>query len=298
MNPEKLNISSREHVNEGLEDLFDERLEEKDADWRSKKGGVKAALEEKKLQEETETRAQYENFDKYQTLLVKYKGVWNKIKQLEKKHRNNLTDPEISSSLRILEEERHGVHLEALEIATKLGKNKNEVTADILNREGNLEEFGLPEFTLCPANREFPESGVDYSLLIFNIDDSEVLVHPLYYSTHNERMQELAKELNLPIEEHSFNLYHNDYLPVSHCIKVSDDQLEKVASIIRNNPNRFRLKEEYFSESEKAEAGKLYQESVRHFLKKLIGQALKRDHGNRDEAELIEEVLREFLSKK
>lgn len=348
MNPEKFSLDSNEHIKREFRDNFG--VNEKQNDTTSKDGGrifdvkeeVDSSIMEKALNHEhvdpsfteyflkkeakekakieNDIKEREENFNTYQKLLLKYKGVWGNIKQLERKHKNSLTDPEVSYTVLLLEEERHALHLEALEVANKIGKGKNEVLADILNKEGNLEEFGLPEFTLYEEGRseldyEDRELSQGCSFLVFDVGNSclgdQYMVRPeipqLYDSVIYNRAGLLVKQFDLQFKDFPNNFSHSITSTI-HSIEVPDDQLEKVASFIRSNPNQFRLKEEYFSDNEKQQAKIEYQKSLKVFIK-YLDYSMNRSstagedydyllekvrlRGNHDEIEITESVIRD-----
>lgn len=104
------------------------------------------------------------NQERYTNLLRKYLDRFKKIKLLERRARG-VMDPETRTSIEIADQERHNIHLELLEVAKKIGKTKNDVIIDIIRHEGNLEEYGLPEFLLIS-----PDDLDEYGNLVTSVD--------------------------------------------------------------------------------------------------------------------------------
>lgn len=275
-------MGRKEHVEEGLAEIHATKKEKKDAVVQEEKEG------DIRIKQERE-----ENFYNYQNLLTQYGDVWNRIKRLERGYKTALTDTEVGTAIRVLDEERHNVHLKMLETAAKIGKSKGEVTADILNQEGNLAEFGLPEFALYQPDKnerfiEEPDNALakeyfksrrtlidknKYSYLMFAIGDRTIgneesprpKIPRLYFDLRHKKELELADELHLAAFRFNDEFAHLCDQTI-YCVRVPDDQLEKVAVFINSQQERFRIREDFFSEQEKKEAVEKFKQAIKEWL--------------------------------
>ncbi len=97
-----------------------------------------------------EQNAQTDNLEKrYQKLLEEYLDLWREVRKAEQEGDAGFT--------RMLDEERHAKHVELLEVGMRMGRGYDEVMFDILAREGNLKEYGLPECKIMRAGEVFPQ---------------------------------------------------------------------------------------------------------------------------------------------
>src|SRR3989344_5698272 len=115
---------------------------------------------EKQTSQTTESAERKELKNKYAKLVKKYQQKFKEIKQLEHKHRAVLTDPDVRNEIQLVDAERHDIHLELSEVGERLGKNMTDVMVDLIRQQGNLEEFGLPEFAILTEDEvEWLQNG-------------------------------------------------------------------------------------------------------------------------------------------
>ena len=268
MSKSKFEQSEQDSVNEGLEEIIDERADRNTF-----------LKEERKRKGEDETIEREGNMNRYDATLDRYKNVWNETKKLERRYKNALTDPEVATAMRVLDEERHNIHLQALALAEELGRSESEVMADILNTTGNLAELGLPELTLYTRDREqsvwegVAEGAKTDTFIVFDVLDRTIgepydprpAIPRLYDSTIRDRMKLLAETFQLSIEYIDDDFSHScEHTFV--CLKVPDGRLEEIAAQIRNNREKFGIGEEYYSKEEKTSAVEAYKEGVLGYL--------------------------------
>lgn len=96
----------------------------------------------------TDKDPKLEILDQYLELTSKYKTTTKELLKLKRSTAFGVVDEEKIVSVRVLDSERHDIHLKMLELGGKMGKSKADVLADLLREEGNLSEYGLPEFSL------------------------------------------------------------------------------------------------------------------------------------------------------
>lgn len=81
----------------------------------------------------------------YAELVDQYHGLFQKERAVR---RRNPQDP----TLPVLDAERDALHQQIIFLAESLGRNKESVTVDFIRREGNLGEYGLPEYGVVTAD--------------------------------------------------------------------------------------------------------------------------------------------------
>ncbi len=277
-----------------------------------------------KHNEEVARELQYkENEPGYIKLLSKYKTIWDKIRKLERRYKT-IADPEVGTAVRVLELERHQIHLEALEIGQKMGKGSNEVVADILNNEGSLSELGLPEFTIFDLNAFLSNDteswtyGENFGIkrggithLIYNLKESTIghqwsfrpNIPKLYDRVIQRRVDLMSGELGLELDKFSDGFSHERNHTV-YCIAVPDSRLEEIAKLIWSSPDKYRIGFDFFSDIEKAGAIEEYKKDLRiffsnsEFSRETDAQHLVdyvKKHGTKKEVELAEEALKAYL---
>src|SRR5580693_5658336 len=93
----------------------------------------------------------------YFDLIDAYNAKFRQIKGLLGRRAN----PRVEETIQRLDLERHDIHVRLAEIGSKLGKDANDVVADIMERSGDLREYGLPEFSLMTHHESSPLSFLD-----------------------------------------------------------------------------------------------------------------------------------------
>ena len=200
------------------------------------------------LKSNSESEEQKNKFE-YRGLINDYTKVFNEIKKLERKSGKALPDPDARDLTLFLEKERHQIHLRLIELGSKLDKNKADVLIDLLSKEGGLEEYGLREFAV--KNPEYLEDrkqlNNDEVLLIFDYTMADDGGGLMYSEDHNQRMMRaelLAKEIGGRFVSIDEGAHHESTETIG--VAFPKEDLEKVAAIIRNNPKKFRLGEEFY----------------------------------------------------
>ncbi len=184
-------------------------------------------------------------------LLPAYIEKFNELKKIRRKNPGGLTDPEIKAQMNFIDQERHQIHLQLIELGAKLGKNKTDVLMDIIKEECSLEEFGLPEFSIKTEENEinWDTNALKQGeiLLIFDITNCDEGGAPMYEEDHEERKKRaeaLIKEMGGRLIEETEGAYHETVYYLG--ITLPKENLEKVAAIIRDNPKKFRLGKEFY----------------------------------------------------
>lgn len=229
-----------------------------------------------------------ENFvERYSAFLRSYHRASQRIKATQRLYPIP-GDPEISAELSELDKKRHETHLQLLEMGSRLGKDEGNVLVDIIRQQRTLEEYGLPEFSILKED-DIVETGDDYPYYYFNVDshaslpsqgdsipwardeginriskDKFMLVFAIVpivnygeeqlpddYQVRVKRAEMLAQEVGGEIFEQRDSEHHDGSAKILGLILPKKD-LEEIAGIIRNNPEKFRLAEEFYSEQERA----------------------------------------------
>lgn len=187
----------------------------------------------------------------YHNLLESYYGKFLELRKIQRKNPGGATDPEVKSSMQIIDRERHQVHLKLIEIGTKLEKDKNDVMLDILKSEGSLYDYNLPEFSIKTAEDELNNEKLfqqDEVFLIFAITtmdaETDEMAPPEDYEERKKRAEGLAKEIAGRLVNGEEGSRHESVLLLGVVFPKKD--LEHVAAIIRDNPKKFRLGKEFY----------------------------------------------------
>lgn len=309
---------SKQYISEGLDNFEDIKRFEESVETARKLREQKAESERLNAVAEGYAREREKDEGEYKRLLSDYKSVWGEIKKLERRYKT-VSNPEIISSLNVLENERHDIHQDILEVGRKIGRGKSDVTADILNNEGNLAELGLPEFSIF---KEAMDRGNDFysperasantTYLIYDILDSTIgdpysprsIIPRLYAGIRDRRANELIKSLGLKLQDFPDGFSHE----LSHtvcCIAVPNDRLEEIASHIRNDSEKFRLDAAFFSVEEKERAKTEYRNKLLQFLKwavedrdsSVVDDLLQYSghNGNKEEIDIADGVVSDCL---
>lgn len=220
-----------------------------------------------------------ESWDRYKALLAAYKRVWGRIKQIERRYPGLGADREVASSIKVLDDERHKIHLEALSVAAELGMGKHDVLADILANEGNLAEYGLPDVVVYkPGPLDNDRAKPGYTYLVYGITsalDGNFRPDPLpeipglYFSILNRRSIGV-QEIDRKCYRQDFpNGFFHDTSEILHCIAVPNNRIEKVAGLLRGHPE-LRFESRYFSEDELEQAKRIFSDELSTFLSQHI----------------------------
>src|SRR3989344_7997494 len=251
---------------------------------------------EKQTSQTTESAERKELQNKYAKLVKKYQQKFKEIKQLEHKHRAVLTDPDVQNEIQLVDAERHDIHLELSEVGERLGKNMTDVMVDLIRQQGNLEEFGLPEFAILTEDEvEWLQNGATSLAIVrgnaefentpelFPRRESGILGGPqnilLVYDvcTHQfgdgyshrsqllnpdseiraDRMMQLAEATSAEPYHFFDGFSHGVNTSVSGLI-IPKDQLEIIASLIRVHPERYRLQSEFYTPPDVDKARQAY----------------------------------------
>lgn len=274
-----------------------EKAQEESAELQKKIGEGEA-----KDYHEAEILVEKEN---YIRLLDAYEKKFRKVKFLESRARG-VFDEETRNIIQVAETERHNVHIELEAVGKRIGKNKDAIMIDILRKDGNLEEYDLPEFILLSSDDLNEYGNVDTKVELVNgrlvtkisndnlktlseadstdvatktksveelsskeegLDPDETMLvytvttYPMGtysggiqrsqidFTLRKERQKLLAKDLGAR-EVYLIDVpFHENYLSLSG-VAVKKDQLEKVASIIREHPYKYRLGKQFYIDEE------------------------------------------------
>lgn len=224
--------------------------------------------------------------ERYSGLLGAYHRASQRIKAIQRRYPVP-GDSEITAKIIELDKERHETHLQLLEMGSKLGKDKGDVLVDIIRQQRTLEEYGLPEFSML-TEEDIVETGDWHNPYYFNVDEEARLpsegdqiqwardegksafskdkfmlvfaivpiehygedeLEPDDYAVRLKRAEALAKQMGGKIFEERDSGYHEGSAKILGIIFPKKD-LEKIAETIRNNPEKLRLGEEFYSNKE------------------------------------------------
>ena len=245
----------------------------------------------------------------YREIMERYKAKVKEIRKIEKRSPGGLQNKEIASAIRLIDEERHNIHLELIDFGERLGKDKETVLIDIIRQDCTLEDFGLPEFSISTdediittkdwhnpyyfnvdAKKRRPsktsstkgttadyrwdrfrqeeamnnpiikesEEAIKYDevMIVFAIvpvdNDGYDNKRPDDFSERQKRAQALAEAVGGKTFQAYDSAYHEGTAEILG-VTIPKEDLEKVATIIRENPNKFRIGEQYYSDSKKEE---------------------------------------------
>jgi hypothetical protein len=231
----------------------------------------------KKNPEDASKYTEYIIQGRYSDLLGEYQRLYNKIKNLSQRQNN----PNLQDKLKALDDERHQTHLQLLDLGAQLGKDKESVFADIIRKNKTLDELGLPEFSILVEN-DIVEHSEDRALLM---SDDDIRIHrPRFQNAESlipkdkcilvfdiaeaqtdetgqftntvetgvkwERAEALARAIGGEVFSEQDSEFHDASVLIVG-VMFPKKELEKVAAIIRDNPEKYRLKKEFFSEDER-----------------------------------------------
>jgi hypothetical protein len=231
--------------------------------------------------------------DEYGLLLQHYRESQEALKRLEAKR---AIGEDVSRKVVDADKKRHEIHLKLLKSGeTLLGKDKADVLVDIIRMERTLESYGLPEFSILKAG-DVIATGDEHNPYYFNVDGKErapakdafegwkrgmgesvipdekfmlvFAIVPIDHMKHGDpedrpadydvrlgRAKALADEIGCEVFEESDSAYHDASAKILG-VMIPNADLEKAAGVIRDNPTKYRLGEEFYSEEEKTKMRK------------------------------------------
>ena len=248
--------------------------------------------------QESEETKEITDGEKYQQKIRLHKSITRNMAGLVKtQHFSEGTDEKVQD----LNERRHKVHLELLELGGKLGKNEDDVTVDIVRADDTLVDYGLPEFSIMTEN-DILQTGLDNIPVIFNVqsvksDKGEVMLpgdninpeekakikrrlfaarrleslipHGHFflafaivptrgnrrfilddYDARFNRAKSLATELKGKFYDLMDEGWHANQTVAVLGVLFPNKDFNRVVAQIRNNPDKFRLGEEFYNQDE------------------------------------------------
>lgn len=227
-----------------------------------------------------ELRTEYELLlDSYQRSVGRMTGLQRRFPVPE--------DPEVTERIQDLEKKRHNKHLKLLEAGKKINKDESDVLIDIIRMNRTLEEYGLPEFSIL-TEEDIIETEDWHNPYYFNVDTEERMPHekdsikshrnegksafpankfmlvysimpvtdwgetvtePVDYKIKLYRAQKLAEFIGGEMFERKDTGYHEATAKILGVI-FSKKDFGKIMQTIRDNPEQFRLKEDFYNEEE------------------------------------------------
>lgn len=200
----------------------------------------------------------------YQVLLGRYKSCFDEIQKIKRRQPGAHDIPESHAAIAVIDDERHDIHQSLIGIGQRLGKSEAVVLRDILVQRKDLGEYGLPEFHVLTHNT----IGRNKVLLVFDeVATPKVsrdytrrdFSNSIDMRMRRERAEVLAKELEFSFfesgiytDEVVLDEYH-DWVIHAFGVVMPAKYLEKVLDIIKNNPKKFRLGYEFYSDEDKEE---------------------------------------------
>lgn len=245
--------------------------------------------------------------EEYLDLIDAYRGRVKEMKKLERRFPGGVGDKEITASVITIDQERHEIHLKLIELGKKFGKGKDDVLVDIIRKDGTLDEYELPEFSILTEN-DIIDTGDWHNPYYFNVDPDarrpSTEAAPDYYKDEGERLIEpdkvmlvfaivpienyggdeldpedyeervgrahaLAKKVGGEVFESRDSGYHEAYAKILGVIIPKKD-LEKVAAVIRNNPDQYRLGDEFYPDKVKSDVELL--QKVNSIMEAVVGE--------------------------
>jgi hypothetical protein len=216
------------------------------------KGPVFAANNDNGQEENVDAKEQY--FD----LIYEYDKKFTQIKNLTGRREN----PRVEETIQRLDQERHELHLRLVEAGQKIGKNEYDILADIMERSGNLEEFGLPEFSIMTHHESsfFVGSEVkqDEVVLVFDTvyfggdrrKNQKDALYPPDETIRQSRAKALAEALGTSIALLKDSRFFHSHTMDRTGVILKTSQIEETLALIRSNPEKYRLGEKSYSPDE------------------------------------------------
>ncbi len=222
-------------------------------------------------------RERKEFTDKYDAFLQNYHDLVLDLRRARKKGRID-TDPELKAEMDVIDHERHETHLKLLDIARRLGKNADHVLVDIVRMEGDLATYGLPEFSILasedfmptkywkgdrrvPVDKDsvvivFGVAGISVDQMTDEVEFEEDAEEGPDFFIRAKRAKAFAKQMHGEYFDHSDSEYFHSRTVDVVGVEIPRSELERATKVIRDNPSKYRLGEQYYSAAEKAQIEK------------------------------------------
>lgn len=199
---------------------------------------------------------------KFDMLLKEYVGLFEQVRNLRRSERAQF-DEKVQAKVQALDRKRHAKHLELLESGMRLGRDAAAVMADIIREQGSLAEYGLPEFSILDWRNDAELKGKypeDECVLLYDVSpvryDQDETTHeieaPDDYRVRQARAAALAERVHGRLE----NAYNSQFFHSSSQlflgVIIPKSALEDVAGVIRDEPEKYRIGEEFYSPEEQA----------------------------------------------
>lgn len=107
--------------------------------------------------------------EQYSSLINAYRSKTDEIKRLERRVPQGVIDKETGTVILIIDRERHETHLKLTDLGKQLGKDKDDISVDIIRKDATLDEYGLPEFSILTEN-DIIDTGDWHNPYYFNVD--------------------------------------------------------------------------------------------------------------------------------
>lgn len=196
---------------------------------------------------------------KFGVLLKEYVGLFDQVRNLRRSERAQF-DERVQAKIQAADRKRHEKHLDLLASGMKLGKDASSVLVDIIREQGSLAEYGLPEFSILDwrsAENTLPE---DECVLLYDVSpvryDEDETTHeieaPDDYRVRQARAAALAERVHGKLENDYNSRYFHSSSQLFLGVIIPKDRLEEIAGIIRDEPEKYRFGEEFYSPEEQA----------------------------------------------
>jgi hypothetical protein len=222
-------------------------------------------------------RERKELTDKYSALLQNYHDTVLDLRLARKKGRID-TDPELKAEMEAIDHERHEIHLELLDIAKRFGRNADHVLVDIVRMEGDLSTYDLPEFSILasedfmptkystgnrrvPVNQDsvvivFGVAGISVDQMTDEVEFDEDAEQEPDFFVRAKRAKAFAKQMHGEYFDRSDSEYFHSRTVDVVGVEIPRSELERATKVIRDNPSKYRLGEQYYSAAEKTQIEK------------------------------------------
>jgi len=196
----------------------------------------------------------------FRTLLEEYDGLFEQVRNLKRSERAGF-DEKFQAKIQALDRKRHQKHLELLAAGMKLGKDASDVLVDIIREHGSLAEYGLPEFSILDWQGDEASRISEYEcVLLYDVSpvryDEDETTHeievPDDYRVRQARAAALAERVHGKLENDYNSRYFHSASQLFLGVIIPKGSLEEVASVIRDEPEKYRFGAEFYSPEEEA----------------------------------------------
>ncbi len=201
--------------------------------------------------ETSSSEAEWQMVEKYKQMVKEHHDLTYKIKNLTTRS----YDQRAQNKIAAIDSERHTLHLRIVGLAKKMGKNESDIIVDLVREQRTLEEYGLPEFSILSDADVIGDEDVlprGHFLMVFDVQQvyaySDWEPH-VDYAIRSRRAQALADELKASFFRNQPMKFHTGETVMIGVI-IPDEDFQKACSTIRDNPKKFRLKEEFYGADE------------------------------------------------